>query len=149
MLRRWAAAGVLLAAACSAGAPRPATLDTANEACRRCRMMVSDPRFAAQIVAPGDEPVFFDDLGCLRDHLQAGGRLPAGAAVFVADHRTAEWVEAGRAVFSRQPGLATPMRSGLIAHRDAASRDLDPEAKGGGAVPAGEILGPLAGPGGR
>ena len=46
MLRRWAAAGALLAAARSAGAPRPATLDAASEACRHCRMMVWDPRFA-------------------------------------------------------------------------------------------------------
>ena len=32
---------------------------------------VSDLRFAAQLTAPGHEPKFFDDAGCLRDWLKA------------------------------------------------------------------------------
>ena len=50
--------------------------------------------------------------------------------VFVADHRTGEWVDARRAVFTRT-SIDTPMASGLVAHADAASRDADPAAAGG------------------
>jgi len=53
--------------ACTRGPAHPGTLDTRNDACAHCRMAVSDPRFAAQLAAPGEEPRFFDDLGCLRD----------------------------------------------------------------------------------
>jgi len=131
-------------AACGGGAPEPAALDTRNEQCASCRMAVSDARFASQLVAPGELPRFFDDLGCLADHLRAG-KAPAGALAFVADHRTKAWVRADAAVYTRVPGLATPMGSHVIAHADAASRDADAEARTGMPVTAAELFGP-AGP---
>jgi copper chaperone NosL len=128
------------AAACG-GPPGPAPLDTRNEACAFCRMAVSDPGFASQLVAPGELPRFFDDLGCLASYLK-GGRVPAGGVAFVADHRTRVWVPASRAVYTRVPGLATPMGSHVIAHETAASRDADPDAKAGTPVSATELFGP-------
>lgn len=141
-----AAAGALLA--CSRGPARPGTLDTRNDACAHCRMAVSDARFAAQLAAPGEEPRFFDDLGCLRDWLRAQPRLPRGAAAFVADHRTREWVRAAAAAYTRNPGLQTPMSSHLLAHAGAASRDADPAAAGGTPVAAAELFGPAGPPDG-
>ncbi|MFB3853793.1 MAG: hypothetical protein ACE148_08210 [Vicinamibacterales bacterium] len=132
-----------LAVACS-GAPEPAPLDTNNDACARCRMAVSDRRFAAQLLAPGEEPLFFDDIGCLRDYLKALPALPRGAMAYVADHRSGEWVDAARAIYSVSDSLRTPMASGLVAHADAASRDEDEAAKGSRNVPPAEVLGPLA-----
>jgi len=132
---------VVCLSGCASGPPEPAALDPANDACARCRMAVSDRRFAAQIVAPGQEPIFFDDLGCLREYLAAPERrLAQEAVVFVADHRTSEWVDARRAVFTRRADLATPMASGLMAHRDTSSLREDPEARGGVTVAPGELL---------
>jgi copper chaperone NosL len=107
-------------------------------------MAVSDARFAGQLVAPGELPRFFDDLGCLASFLAAGRAAP-GSLAFVADHRTKAWIRADRAVYTRVSGLATPMGSGLVAHADAASRDQDPDARGGVSVAAAELFG-SAGP---
>jgi len=142
---RTSAASVLvllatLAAGCGGGAPEPAALDTRNEQCASCRMAVSDVRFSSQLVAPGELPRFFDDLGCLADYLKAG-KAPAGAVAFVADHRTKAWIRADRAVYTRVAGLATPMGSHVIAHADAASRDADADARTGAPVSAAELLG--------
>ena len=125
---------LLLLAACASGPPAPAALDTRAESCRSCRMAVSDARFAAQVVAPGEDPLFFDDVGCLRDFVRGGPPLPPRSVAYVADHRTREWIDARRAVYTRVPGLATPMGSHVVAHRDAASRDADPDARGGAAL---------------
>jgi copper chaperone NosL len=103
-------------------------------------MAVSDPRFSAQIVAPGELPRFFDDLGCLASFLRAG-KAPSGALAFVADHRTKAWIRADHAVYTRVPGLATPMGSRLVAHADADSRDQDPDVHGGAPVAPEELLG--------
>lgn len=130
----------LLLAACGAREPLPLAVDTRNDQCASCRMAVSDPRFAAQIVAPGEEPRFFDDLGCLRDTLKEKP-LSADAIVFVADHRTGVFVRAAGATFTRVEGLATPMGSHLVAHADAASRAADPLAARGTPVPSAEVLG--------
>ena len=130
-----------LTVACGSGAPQPASLDTRNEQCASCRMAVSSAVFASQLVAPGELPRFFDDLGCLADFLKAG-KAPAGAVAFVADHRTKAWVRADRAVYTRVPGLETPMGSHVVAHADAASRDQDADARGGTPVAAAELFGP-------
>jgi copper chaperone NosL len=151
LIRGFIAVGVTAAAialaGCGEGAPQPAPLDTRNETCASCRMAVSDGRFASQLVAPGELPRFFDDLGCLGRYLKAG-KAPGGAVAFVADHRTAQWIRAGRAVYTKLSALETPMSSHVIAHADAASRDQDPDARGGTPVSAAELFGPAGPPGG-
>ncbi len=144
--RKAITATVALAAltACGGSAVGPAEIDTRHDACRFCRMTVSDLRFAAQVVAPGDEPLAFDDLGCLASYLTGRQALRSDAVVFVADHRTREWVRADAATFTRVTSLETPMSSHMIAHRDAASRDADPDARGGTALSLGDIV-----PGGK
>jgi copper chaperone NosL len=142
--------GVLLTLSlgCAAKQPVPAPLDTKTEVCSSCRMPVSGARLASQIVAPGEEPKFFDDIGCLRDHLIQSPAV-RGSVAFVADHRTGAFVRAGQAIFTRCPAVATPMGSHLLAHADAASRDADPAAQGGIPVSQREIFGPAGPPGGN
>ena len=138
----------LAAATCSDGPPQPASLDTRNETCAFCRMAISDARLAAQIVAPAEEPKFFDDIGCLRNHLRERP-VASGSVVFVADHRTKAWVPAAQAVYTKVPGLETPMGSHVVAHADSASRDQDPDVKGGESVSLGDLFGSGGPPGGR
>jgi copper chaperone NosL len=145
---RRALAVIGLLAACASGPPPPADLDTRNDSCGWCRMAVSDARFAAQIVAPSEEPRFFDDIGCLGHYLAGSKSLPPGAVVYVADHRTRAWVRSEVAVYTAVPALATPMDSHLIAHADAASRDADPESKGGAPRTAAQVLGAPGSPAG-
>lgn len=142
------AAGLVAAAACRSGETPPAALDTRNDSCTFCRMAASDARFAAQLVAPSEEPRFFDDIGCLRSWLARERTLPAGAVAYVADHRTRAWVRADRAVYTKAEAVDTPMASHLVAHSDAASRDADPDARGGKAMTAADVFGPSGPPGG-
>jgi copper chaperone NosL len=136
-----ALAAIALAAACRAAAPAPVPVDTRNDQCRHCQMMVSSRLFASEIVAPGEEPLFFDDLGCLAAWLQEKP-LATGAVIYVADHRTGDWVPATRAVFSRVPNVETPMGSRIVAHADEMSRSQDQAASGGTVLSREEALGP-------
>ena len=129
---------VALAAACASAPADPVAIDLGRDACRHCRMAIVSNATAAQVVAPGEEPILFDDLGCLRDHL-AGANPVTDAVVVVTDHRTGQWVPAQRAVIT-QTAIETPMGSGLMAHTDASSRDQDPAASGGSPVPAERLV---------
>lgn len=129
---------VALIGGCASPAPVAVAVDTAADVCAHCRMTIVSTSTAAQIVAPGEEAVLFDDLGCLRDYAAGAGRAPE-AMVFVADHRTGEWVDARTAVFT-ETSLDTPMGSGLVAHVTAASRDLDAAASRGTVVPVRSLL---------
>lgn len=94
-------------------------------------MVVSNARFAAQLVAPGEDPLFFDDIGCLAEYLREHRTPPANAIAYVADHRTGSWTRAATAVFTKVPTLATPMGSHVVAHASAESRDADRDARSG------------------
>jgi copper chaperone NosL len=131
---------VCVALACSRGPPGPSPVDPRNDSCASCRMLVSDPRTAAQLVAPGEEPLFFDDLGCLSRYLREHSPR-RGAVAYVADHRTGSWVPAKEAVYLLQPAVSTPMGSHLLAYRDPSSRDADAASRGGRPVPSGEVFG--------
>jgi copper chaperone NosL len=143
------AAALAMVHCAKSGPPPPAELDTGNEPCRFCRMLVSDPRRAAQIVASSEEPLFFDDVGCLRDYLAANPDLPEGAIAYVADARTKAWIAASKAVYTRNPSIDTPMGSHLLAHADIASRDADPEAREGTPLSPKDVFGPSGPPDGH
>ncbi len=138
-MRRWVLIATLTVSACAAGPAAPAEPRMGEEACAHCRMTIVSRATAAQIARPGDEPVFFDDLGCLRDYL-LHRPVPADAVVYVADHRTGAWLDATTARFTKT-GTATPMASGLLAHADQASNDADPAAAGGAPVATRDVLG--------
>ncbi|MEW5981535.1 MAG: nitrous oxide reductase accessory protein NosL [Acidobacteriota bacterium] len=138
--RSFAAVGLAVLAVSCGGATGPAQIDTRNDRCAHCRMPVSNVRFAAQVTAPGEEPAFFDDVGCLADYLKRRSDLVRGTTAYVADHRTGEWIPAAAALFTRNPSVDTPMNSHIIAHASAESRDADPAARGGDPVPAGELF---------
>jgi len=121
-------------------APNPAALDPRADACTTCRMIVADRHFASQIVAPYEEPRFFDDFGCLQRYLERT-ELPRGAAIFVADHRTGAWISADAAVYSRSVTGTAPMGSPIMAHVSAASRAADPDAAGGAEIDKDTALG--------
>lgn len=104
-------------------------------------MTVSDLRFAAQIVAPNEEPRFFDDVGCLRDYLKAHPERSAATRVFVADFRSRNWIPAEQATY-QESSIATPMGSGLLAFADArAAADATPT-RTGALLTADDVFGP-------
>ncbi len=145
-MRRLALTALLVASGCSGAGPAP--LDTRNEACSWCRMAISDPRFAAQLVAASEEPRFFDDVGCLATYLRSRRDWPKGARAYVADHRHQGWIEAGAAVYTRVEAIETPMGSHIVAHADATSLAQDAEVKAGTRLSLVDVFGP-AGPPGR
>ena len=138
----------LLPVACASGPPGPAPLDTGSETCSWCRMAISDVRSAGELVAPTEEPKFFDDIGCLGRYVAGTKLLPEGVVAYVADHRTKAWVRAGHAIYTKVAAVETPMGSHLMAHADVASRDADPGAKGGAPRALADVFGPGGAPGG-
>lgn len=135
-----ACATLILSAACGGGPPAPAALEAGTDTCVQCRMVVSDGRFAAQLTAPGTETLFFDDIGCLAEYLARHTRLPPRAMAYVADHRTAEWIPAAGALYTRNLQVTTPMGSHVVAHADLQSQQADPAARAGARVTARELF---------
>ena len=116
-MTRWPILACAIVAGCGAGALGPAAVRLGEDACAHCRMTIVSTKTAAQIVAPGAEPIFFDDLGCLEE-FRSTTTLAPGAVVFVMDRGTSAWIDAREAVITRT-SEQTPMGSGLVATRRA------------------------------
>ena len=135
-------------AGCGSSTVPPAAIDPGHDACGSCRMIIADVRMASQVVAPLEEPRFFDDLNCLSAFLKATPALPKGAVVYVSDHRSRAWVRWDEAVYTRVETLSGPMGSHVIAHASAASRDADPDAAHGTSIVARDVFPPFSVSGG-
>lgn len=104
-----AALGVALLAACGrASQPAPIAFD--REPCAHCRMLISDPAYAAQLESADGEVASFDDPGCLLAALDAH---PHPRALWFHHLREERWLTGDEVRFVRVPH--TPMGYGLAA----------------------------------
>ncbi|WP_236725587.1 nitrous oxide reductase accessory protein NosL [Candidatus Reidiella endopervernicosa] len=88
-----------------------------RDTCERCRMVLSDRFHSAQIrVFPVEKKrsrVYkFDDIGCALLWLEdKPWRDDPRTEIWVTDHRSGEWIDAGSAIYI--PNQTTPMEYGL------------------------------------
>lgn len=120
---------IILLNACSNGDETgPVDVRFDRDSCDQCRMVLSDPRFVAEIryFPPGKRSrvAKFDDIGCAVTWLADKPWASDGKTeIWVADHRTKKWIDARAASYVRmQP---TPMDYGLGAQSDPAPDGLD------------------------
>lgn len=131
------AIGLCLAAAamaCRTDGPRD--IDTAADACSRCRMSIDRLDHAGELITADGRVQKYDSLGCLAlDHRDAisSGRRPAGA--WVIDHATHRWIRAGDAYYALAGMPTDHMGYGIAA---SASREAAVALAGGD---AGKVVG--------
>jgi copper chaperone NosL len=97
--------------------------------CDRCRMLISDERFAAALVFADGRHVTklaFDDINCVYSYL-ADHPVAAPLSVYTHDFESRAWLDARSATFVRSEKLETPMASQVAAapSREAAARLLE------------------------
>lgn len=96
-------------ASSSAEGPRP--IAWGEEACAHCRMLISDPRYAAQIVTRDGAAASFDDPGCLFAALATFAEPPL--ATYFRHGSEDRWLAEHEVAFVR--GGPTPMGFDLVA----------------------------------
>jgi copper chaperone NosL len=106
--------------ACEIG---PEPVHTDSDECAHCSMLITDRRFAAQLLNAKGRSYKFDSIECLRGFVQAGVVPEADVhSTWVTDSRSAgEWVRSDEAVFLQSPGVHSPMGAGLVAFAGAAA----------------------------
>jgi copper chaperone NosL len=93
--------------------PVPAEVRYGEDACASCRMPVSDPRHAAQVVDREGRARFYDDLGCLIDDRAIAHPEPQG--VLVRPYAGEGWVRGDAGWTVRSGDFQSPMGSGIAA----------------------------------
>ena len=98
---------VALVTCTRASGPEPIAFD--RESCAHCRMLISDPAFAAQLQTEEGEIFNFDDPGCLLRW--RAEHAPRVRAVWFHHLREARWLPEAEVAFV--PVSRTPMGYGL------------------------------------
>ena len=113
----------------------PQAVRFGEDVCERCKMIISDRRFAAQYITQSGEAKKFDDAGCMIDYLREAGKgVESALAVYVTDYGTGEWLEAGKAFYLRNPELKSPMGYNIAAFASGEEMNASPLYKGGKAL---------------
>ena len=109
---------ILALLSCSSPGHRP--IAYGEETCSYCRMTVTDPRFAAELVTRTGRVFTFDDIECLASFVTAGS-IPQRDihSVWVNDFADPTIpLDATRVRYWLNPALQSPMSSGIVAIRE-------------------------------
>jgi copper chaperone NosL len=118
----------LVLSACSGGPETgPVEVRWDQNNCERCRMMLSDPHFAAQIryfpEAKRSRVVKFDDIGCATLWLKdQQWKDDPKTEIWVAEHSSGEWIDARQATYIHKNN--SPMGYDLGAQAEAEPEGL-------------------------
>lgn len=89
-----------------------------RDMCERCKMAISERKFAAQIIDPKSGKNYkFDDIGCAvlwMDETKVPWK--AQAIIWITDAKTGEWIDARKAKYT--DSAITPMAYGFAAYTE-------------------------------
>lgn len=97
--------------ACRDVEPRVRSPHWNKDTCDECRMALTVPRYAVQIVGPGARVAYFDDLGCAVAYQESHPEVAEGTFYVLAPGSQEAWVPADEIRFAE--GFETPMDYGL------------------------------------
>jgi len=89
-----------------------------RDMCERCKMAISERKFAAEIIDPQNGKMYkFDDIGCAILWMDEE-KIPwrAKAIIWITDAKTGHWIDARTAKYTDES--ITPMAYGFAAYSD-------------------------------
>jgi copper chaperone NosL len=132
--RMWrASVAAMVAVAVTACAIEPQPVHLGSEECAHCRMVITEPQFAAQALNSKGKAFKFDAVECLASWVTSGeGSGIELHSLWVADHQEpTSWLRVEDARFLRSDAVHTPMGAGVVALRDEQAARAQQEMRGG------------------
>jgi copper chaperone NosL len=130
----------LLLMACESR-PRGPMPIRADDACASCRMAISERRYAAELLDHDGNLYKFDDIACMLRFAHSLGAQRSAIRFYVTDYANGEdFIDASSAYFVRlKSSVSSPMASGIVAFRNAATPAQASNQKNGGAFTFDEL----------
>ena len=112
----WPVLCVLVLVACE---PGPQEIRISEQECDHCRMMISDERFASQMVTRQGRQYAFDAIECMAAFVDgAEGRQHDIHSLWVPDFKDSEgWIPAEEARYLQSENLRSPMALNFTAYK--------------------------------
>ncbi len=92
----------------------PAKMHWDRDMCQRCKMVVSERKYAAQVINPKTQKVYkFDDIGCAILWLEEEHIPWRDVKIWITDAKSGKWIDAKKALYTDDS--ITPMAYGVAA----------------------------------
>ena len=109
-------ASVFLLALLTACSQKPDEIHYGSDECAYCKMMITDSRFATQIVRDTGKSIKFDAIECMADYAEENKSELESAKMWVSDFNDpGNWVEVGNAKIVKSDVVKSPMGESLLA----------------------------------
>ena len=100
--------------ACENASLRPVDIEAADM-CARCKMAISEKRYAAEAIDNDGNAFKFDNAACMVRFVLDRKLRAKVAAYFIADYDTRAWIDAHKVAYVKSAEIPSPMASGLAA----------------------------------
>ena len=105
--------GAFLIVACS---QEPAEIHFGSDECAHCKMMITDPQFASQIVTDKGKAIKFDAIECMAVYQRNHSDELKNAKLWVSNYNDpGNWLLAPNARFVKSEVVKSPMGEALLA----------------------------------
>jgi copper chaperone NosL len=108
---------VLILAACQEAPVKPIDVRE-QDTCARCKMLIADVKFAAEVIDKAGTARKFDDIGCMIDYFKTKQPMKNFRAQYVVDYDTKQWLKLEEAFFVHAKAIKTPMGGSTVAFHD-------------------------------
>lgn len=113
LLRRILVSALLLLVACS---QKPGTIHYGSDECAHCKMMITDNRFASQLVTKTGKVIKFDAIECMAAYAGNHKSQVESAKMWVSNFdNPGHWIELHQALFIKSEVIKSPMGESLLA----------------------------------
>lgn len=109
---------VLAAAFVSGCSQKPQEVRYGEDQCAHCKMVITDPRFASEIVTSKGKAIKFDAIECMASYIKNNQDELADAKLWVSDFaKEGSWVDARKAYYVQSQEIQSPMGKSLLAFK--------------------------------
>ena len=94
-----------------------------KDQCDNCKMTISEPKYATQLITEKGRNYKFDDVSCLKDYEVSNAETTVNAAEYVVDFPSGKFIEATTATFIKGGDIKSPMGGNTQAFTDKAAAE--------------------------
>ena len=115
------ASSMMFLAACAETGPQD--IAVGKDQCDNCKMTISEPKYATQLITEKGRLYKFDDISCLTDYETSNAESATNAKTYVADFPTGKFIERSTATFIKGGDIKSPMGGNTQAFQDKAAAE--------------------------
>ena len=115
------ASSIIVLAACAETGPQE--IAVGKDQCDNCKMTISEPKYATQLITEKGRLYKFDDITCLKDYETSNTESTTNAKTYVADFPSGKFIESSTATFIKGGDIKSPMGGNTQAYQDKAAAE--------------------------